>query len=64
MINIHRLIDNQNMSELFMLIEFILVIVVKGQKHDEMLERIYYMSESAQEDFIEMMKKFYNLDYT
>ena len=50
MINVKRLIDGQDISELLVLTEYILVIVVRGESKDKMINRILQMSVSAQTD--------------
>jgi hypothetical protein len=50
LINIKRLIDDQDTNELLNLTEYILAIVVRGEKQEEMIDRIFKLSENAQED--------------
>ena len=50
MINVKRLIESQDMSELLFLAEYILVIVVKGERQTDMISKILSMSELAQTD--------------
>lgn len=50
LINIKRLIDDQDTNELLKLTEYIFAIVVRGEKQEEMIDRIFKMSENAQKD--------------
>ena len=50
LINIKRWIDDQDTNELLNLTEYILAIVVRGEKQEEMIDRIFKLSENAQED--------------
>lgn len=50
LINIKRLIDDQDTNELLNITEYILAIVVRGEKQEEMIDQIFKLSENAQED--------------
>lgn len=58
LINIKRLIDDQDTNELLNLTEYILAIVVRGEKQEEMIDRIFKLSENAQEDLQQLMLKY------
>ena len=58
LINIKRLIDDQDTHELLNLTEYILAIVVRGEKQEEMIDRIFKLSENAQEDLQQLMLKY------
>ena len=45
-ISLKRLLDRQNVSELLYLVEFILIVAVKGEKKDEMISKILSLDES------------------
>ena len=58
LINIKKLIDDQDTNELLNLTEYILAIVVRGEKQEEMIDRIFKLSENAQEDLQQLMLKY------
>lgn len=56
-INIKRLVEQQDFNELLHLFDFIFVIVMRGERHNELIERIVAMSEKAQEDLYELIQR-------
>jgi hypothetical protein len=47
MISVKRLLEKQDINELLYLIEFILIVAVKGEKKDEMINKILSLDESC-----------------
>lgn len=57
MISVKRLLEKQDLSELLYLIEFILIVAVKGEKKDEMINKILSLDESCQTDLQILMER-------
>lgn len=57
MISVKRLLEKQDINELLYLIEFILIVAVKGEKKDEMINKILSLDESCQTDLQILMER-------
>ena len=56
-IKLKRLLDYQDMNELLVLVEFILDILMRCERQQELVERIVSISDQAQQDLFELINK-------
>ena len=56
LVDLNRLIEYQDINEVLILTEFMMVIVVKGQNSQELLERIGQLSEATLEDLKDLIE--------
>ena len=50
MVNLNRLITDQDINEVLVIAEYIMVIVVQGENNEKLLERFLDLPQDAQED--------------
>ena len=56
LINLGRLIEYQDINEVLIVLEFVMVIVVRGKNSQELLERIGKLPEETLEDLKELIE--------
>ena len=61
MVNLNRLVQEQDINEVLVLAEYIMVIVVQGQNNEKFLERFLDLPDDAQEDMQELIEGAINL---
>ena len=61
MVNLNRLIQEQDINEVLVLAEYIMVIVVQGSNNEKLLERFLDLPQETQEDLQELIEGAINL---
>ena len=61
MVNLNRLVQEQDINEVLVLCEYIMVIVVQGENNEKLLERFLDLPQETQEDLQELIEGAINL---
>ena len=61
MVNLNRLVQEQDINEVLVLAEYIMVIVVQGSNNEKLLERFLDLPQETQEDLQELIEGAINL---
>ena len=61
MVNLNRLVQEQDINEVLVLAEYIMVIVVQGSNNEKLLERVLDLPQETQEDLQELIEGAINL---